>query len=164
MAILEQTSLKNSTVVINLNGSVTGSHNSTWMQIRKCCHFMAFAKEIMEVQISLMPEEAIYYTCPSYNALSSDSRTSINQRWEKKKKKQTEIPLLLELFISLTLKPSHTLGISQRVCWNGDSGVLLCGKWDWVVGQESHFEQEPRWFWCRCPEPFFGNFFGNFKN
>jgi len=77
---------------------------------------MAFAKEIMEVQISLMPEEVIYYTCPSYNALSSDSRTSINQRWEKKKKKQTEIPLLLELFISLTLKPSHTLGISQRVC------------------------------------------------
>jgi len=47
---------------------------------------MAFAKEIMEVQISLMPEEAIYYTCPSYNALSSDSRTSINQRWGKKNK------------------------------------------------------------------------------
>lgn len=52
---------------------------------------MAFAKEITEVQISLMPEETIYYHCPSYNALSSDSRTSTNQAWKKKKKKNPEI-------------------------------------------------------------------------
>lgn len=49
---------------------------------------MAFAKENTEVQISLMPEETIYYHCPSYNALSSDSRTSIKQAWKKKKKIQ----------------------------------------------------------------------------
>lgn len=77
---------------------------------------MAFAKENTEVQISLMPEETIYYHCPSYNALSSDSRTSIKQAW-KKKKKSRDSPLSPELFISVTFKPSPKELAEMDLLW-----------------------------------------------
>lgn len=128
---------------------------------------MAFAKEITEVQISLMTGEAIYYTCPSCNAFSSDSRTFQLTRAktkENKPKNPEDSPLLLGLLLSAVLKPlciyMSPRELPETQILGSCPARSVPGYWDRKLNFNKNLDDSE----AGAHEIFFEKFFGNFEN